>query len=61
MNPKTSEFWLTIAVLAGQAGVSFGWWTQADWDKFLYPAIVYITGRVSSKVAKAPSAKAAPK
>jgi hypothetical protein len=50
---RTSEFWMAVIMALGQAGAMFGFWKQDDFNTVLYPALVYIVGRVTSKVAKA--------
>ena len=50
---RTSEFWMAVIVALGQGGTAFGLWQQDDWSLILYPALVYILGRIMSKVAKA--------
>lgn len=50
---RTSEFWIGLVVALGQAGSMFGFWTQDHFNTILYPALVYIVGRITSKVAKA--------
>ena len=49
----TSEFWMAAAVVLGQVLVFFGVVDKATWDTVLWPAVVYIVGRVASKFAKA--------
>lgn len=49
---QTSEFWISIATLVGQAGVAASWWSQEDWNNLLYPALVYVVARVTSKAVK---------
>jgi len=50
---RTSEFWTAIATAVGSALVAFGVVPQEQWDKLLYPALVYIIARVTSKFVKA--------
>jgi hypothetical protein len=50
---RSSELWVGIAAALGQLGVVFGWWSQDHFNNVLLPAIVYVIGRVTSKVAKA--------
>lgn len=50
---RTSEFWLGVVAALGQTGVLLKLWSQEDWNTFLYPALVYIVGRITSKVVKA--------
>lgn len=57
---RSSELYVAIATLAGAALVPTGIVTQADFDKVLYPAIIYIVGRVASKIAAAKAASAPP-
>jgi hypothetical protein len=49
---RTSEFWVGIAALLGGMAVQFGVIDAENWNNVLYPAIVYIVGRVISKIAK---------
>lgn len=50
---RSSEFWIGLVAALGQAGAMFGLWTQEHFNGVLYPALVYIVGRITSKVAKA--------
>lgn len=50
---RSSEFWMSLILLIGEAGVGSGWWTQSDFNEFVAPCLAYIVGRVTSKIAKA--------
>jgi hypothetical protein len=50
---RTSEFWMGLAAVFGQVGAALGFWKQEDYNAVLLPALVYIGGRVASKIAKA--------
>ena len=50
---RTSEFWMGIVTVLGQAGVMFGFWKQDDWNAILFPALTYVVARITSKVVKA--------
>ena len=50
---RSSEFYVALAALVGAAGVGQGWWTRAEFDEFLRPALLYVAARITSKVAKA--------
>lgn len=50
---RTSEFWIGIATAAGAGLVAVGVLPQETWDKVLFPAIVYVVGRLTSKAVKA--------
>lgn len=50
---RSSEFWIGLVAALGQAGAMFGLWTQEHFNTILYPALVYIVSRITSKVAKA--------
>lgn len=56
MNTKavlqSSETWVTLGVVVGQLLVQFNIVPKEQWDNVLYPALVYIVSRVTSKVAK---------
>ncbi len=49
---RTSELWVGLAAALGTILMSLGFVDKEVWDSFLYPSIVYVVGRVSSKVAK---------
>ena len=49
---RTSEFWVGIAAVIGGSLVQFGVVSAESWNNVLYPAIVYIVGRVISKIVK---------
>jgi hypothetical protein len=49
---QQSETWVAIGAALGQTLVAAGVVEQEAWNNLLYPAIVYITGRVTSKVVK---------
>lgn len=49
---RTSEFWVGIAAVIGGSLVQFGVVDAENWNNVLYPAIVYIVGRVISKLVK---------
>lgn len=50
---RNSETWVLLGTLLGQLGAQNGWFSAADWDKVLWPALVYVIARLTSKVAKA--------
>ena len=49
---RTSEFWMAVAMGAGQVGVVLGFWSQEHFTNVLLPAVVYIVGRITSKTVK---------
>lgn len=50
---KSSEFWVGVLTLIGTGVTASGIIKPEDWNNFLYPALVYIVGRLTGKVAKA--------
>jgi len=50
---RSSEFWMGVIAVLGQAGAMFGFWPQDDWNKVLFPALSYVVGRLISKFVKA--------
>ena len=49
---RSSEFWVAIAGILGQLGAMVGLWSQDDFNKVILPMLVYIIGRLISKIAK---------
>jgi len=57
---RTSEFWVAIATTIGSVVVGvFKLMTMEEWATYFWPPIVYVIGRLTSKVAKAVIAPAA--
>ena len=50
---RSSEFWVAIATAIGAALTAFKVIPQDQWEKVLYPALVYVIGRLTSKGVKA--------
>lgn len=50
---RSSELWVAIASGVGTILTALGWIPWETWEKVLYPAVVYIIGRLTSKTAKA--------
>lgn len=49
----TSEFWMSLAAVLALVLEKLGVMSQNDFNAVILPAIVYIVGRLTSKVAKA--------
>lgn len=49
---RTSEFWIAIATGIGSVLVGLKVVHAADWENVLWPAIVYIIARLTSKFVK---------
>lgn len=52
---RTSEFWVAIVTAVGGVVVQFVPQWKPIWDQIVFPAIVYILGRLLGKAAKAVS------
>lgn len=49
----TSEFWMSIVTIIGSILTSANIVPHDIWDKTFIPLVVYVIGRITSKVAKA--------
>lgn len=49
---RTSEFWIAIVSGVGTMLTGFGLIDRETWDKIIYPALIYIIGRLISKFVK---------
>ena len=54
---RSSEFWVALITALAVGGAQAGLWSKADFDQFLAPALVYVSGRLISKSAKAVGTK----
>jgi hypothetical protein len=52
-DAKNSEFWGLVGMVVGTVVTSIGWLTWEQWNVWWPGILIYITGRFSSKVAKA--------
>lgn len=50
---RSSEFWVAVIAAIAVGGAKASLWSQADFDQFIAPALVYISARLISKGAKA--------
>lgn len=48
----TSEFWMSIATILGSVLSNLGVIPEETWNKLVLPLLVYIAGRITSKLAK---------
>jgi len=49
---RSSEFWVAVFTALGVGGAQAGVWSQVDFNQLVAPALVYVAGRIISKMAK---------
>lgn len=54
---RSSEFWVAVIGVLAVGGAKASLWSQADFDQFIAPALLYISARLISKGAKAVGSK----